>query len=176
ILPYCEQEKFSVIAYSPLDQGRGLSGDDKITLMQEIAKKYNKTIAQIALKWLVSKPSVIAIPKATSSDHIKENACSTDFNLAEDDIELINRTFTRPCVSIPIDRIKVDRNGLDKFVPSPDDLAKDIQNGESLKPIRVVRSKDTSGKYDYDLVEGKLRYWAWVVAHNGKVPIRALVR
>jgi len=176
ILPYCEQEKFSVIAYSPLDQGRGLSGDDKITVMQEIAKKYNKTTAQVALKWLVSKPSVIAIPKATSSDHIKENACSTDFNLAEDDIELINRTFTRLCVSILVDRIKVDRNGLDKFVPSPDDLAKDIQNGETLKSIRVVRSKDTTGKYDYDLVEGKLRYWAWVIAHNGKIPIRALVR
>lgn len=176
ILPYCEQEKISVIAYSPLDQGRVLSGSDKIRVMQELAEKYNKTVAQVVLRWLVSKPPVVAIPKATGTNHIKENASATDFNLAEHDIELISQTFTQPGISIQTDRIKVDRNGLDKFVPSPDDLAKDIQNGETLKPIRVVKSKDTSGKYDYDLVEGKIRYWAWVIAHDGKVPIRALVR
>lgn len=176
IIPYCEQEGISVIAYSPLDGGGIFGESDKSTVMQEMAGKYNKTAPQIALRWLVSKPSVIAIPKATTIEHIRQNASSADFDLDKDDIELISRTFTRPCVSIPIDRIRVSRNGLDKFVPSPDDLAKDIQNGDTLKPIRVVKSKDTSGKYDYDLVEGKVRYWAWVIAHSGNIPIRALVR
>lgn len=176
ILPYCEQESISVIAYSPLDQGRVLGGSDKIRVMQEIAKKYNKTTAQIVLNWLVSKPPVIAIPKATTIKHIKENATATDFDLAEEDVELISRAFTQHSVSIPTDRIRVDRNGLGKFVPSPNELARDIRKGEILKPIRVVKSKDTSGEYDYDLVEGKVRYWAWVIAHNGKMPIWALVR
>ncbi len=176
ILPYCEQEEISVIAYSPLDGGGIFGESDRITVMQEIARRHNKTVAAVALRWLVSKLPVIAIPKATSIEHIRQNASATDFDLDEDDIELISRIFTRPCVSIPIDRVKVDRNGLDKFVPSPEDLARDIQDGETLKPIRVTKSEDTSGKYDYDLVEGKVRYWAWVIAHNGKVPIRALVR
>lgn len=176
IFPYCEQEGISILAYSPLDQGRVPSGSNKTEVMRQIAKKYNKTTTQIALNWLVSKPSVIAVPKATSTNHIKENASATDFNLSEDDVKLISRTFTQPIISIPTDRIKVDRNGLAQFVPSPEELARDIQNGETLKPIRVVKSKDTSGKYDYDLVEGKVRYWAWVIAHDGKVPIRALVR
>jgi len=176
IIPYCEQEGISIFAYSPLDQGRISSGSNQTRVMQEIAKKYNKTIAQIALKWLVSKPSVIAIPKAASTNHIKENASATDFGLAEEDIELISRTSTQPGISIPTDRIKVDRNGLDKFVPSPGELARDIRSGDTLKPIRVVKSKDPSGKYDYDLVEGKVRYWLWIMAHSGKIPIRALVR
>lgn len=176
ILPYCEQKGLSMIAYSPLDQGRVLSNRDKIKVMQGIAKKYNKTVAQVTLKWLVSKPPVIAIPKATTIKHIRENASATVFDLNEEDIELINMTFISPFVSIFPGRVRVGRDGLDKFIPNPEELAKDIQNGETLKPIRVVKSKDTSGKYDYDLVEGKVRYWAWVVAHNGKVPIWALVR
>jgi len=52
------------------------------------------------------------------------------------------------------------------FVPSPVDLAQDISDGEILKPIKVVKSKDTTGNFDYDLVEGRVRYWAWVIAYN----------
>jgi len=175
LLPYCEQENISVIAYSPLDKG-GMCGKEKLGVLQEIARRYNKTPAQIALKWLVSKPLVIAIPKAARINHIRDNASSTDFELAEEDIELISRTFTQSPVRIPTDRIKVDRHGLEKFVPSPNDLAKSIRDGVTLKPIRVVKSKNTSGQYDYELVEGKVRYWAWFFAHNGEVPIWALVR
>ena len=175
ILPYCEREGISVIAYSPLEGGKFSYESDNIELMQAMARKYDRAIACIILRWLTYRSPVIAIPKALSTEHIKENASSVNFDLDEDDIELIGRTFTKPCISIPTDRIKVDRNGLDKFVPSPETLAKDIRNGEILKPIRVVKSEG-SNDYDYDLVEGKVRYWAWVIAHNGKVPIQALVR
>lgn len=176
ISQYCQQEGISVIAYSPLDQGRLSNDNDKTALIQQIAEKYGRTVSQIILRYLVSRPAVVCIPKATNISHIRENASSTDFSLAEDDIELISRTFINPCVSLPTDRINVDPNDLDKFVPSPDDLAKDILNGETLKPIRVMKSEKTSGKYDYDLVEGKVRYWAWVAAFGGKVPIKALIR
>ncbi len=164
ILPYCEQENLAILAYSPLDYGR-VSGD---RVIQEIAKKYNKTDAQIALNWLVSKSPVIAIPRSNNSHHIKENASAADFDLDKGDIKLINQTSPQPC-SIPTDMIKVDRSGL--FVPSAEELAKDIQNGETIKPIRVVREGEC-----FRLVEGNLRYWAWVIAHNGKVPIRVLIR
>jgi len=176
ILSYCEKEGITVIAYSPLDHGRISNGDDKHKILQKIADKYHKTTAQVALRWLVSRPPVIAIPKAVTVDHIKKNASSTDFKLSIGDINLIDRIFAQSVVSIATDRVKVGWDGLDKFVPGPDELAADIRNGEELKPIRVVKSKDTSGKYDYDLVEGKLRYWAWVAAHNGKISIPALVR
>ena len=61
-------------------------------------------------------------------------------------------------------------------VPSPSQLADFIRNGDSVKPVRLVRSKDTSGLYQYDLVEGRLRYWAWVIAFAGSKPVPAYTR
>ncbi|MCX6262329.1 MAG: aldo/keto reductase [Bacteroidia bacterium] len=175
LLPYCERESVTVIAYSPLDNGKLLWDGGKADTINKIAGKYNRSVANVILRWLLSKPSVIVIPKAGNIDHIKENSQASDFDLEKEDIELIDRTYVTECIKIPIECIKVDKNGLDKFVPSVNDLAADIQACEILKPIRVKRTLD-AGQYEYVLLEGKVRYWAWVIAHNGKVPIQALVR
>ena len=58
--------------------------------MARLAKKYGKTSAQIALRWLVNHDNVFAIPKAARLDHLKENATSGDFRLEQKDIDLIN--------------------------------------------------------------------------------------
>lgn len=192
ILPYCKSEGMTIIAYSPLNQGEIASGDKRIEALQKIADKCNRTMAQVALNWLISHPSVIAIPKATNPDHIKQNASSADFELLDEDFEEISKVFAQECAYVPTDRIRVIIGGQGNrqvyqtieeaienrlgFVPSPVDLAQDIREGEVLKPVRVVRSADKTGKYDYDLIEGRIRYWAWVIAHDGRVPIRALVR
>lgn len=65
------------------------------------------------------------------------------------------------------------RNDLN-FTPSPKELAEDIQKGEPIKPVRLVRSRLDPRKYD--LIEGRIRYWAWVIAHGGKQSIPALIR
>lgn len=176
ILPYCEQNNITVIAYSPLDHGRISDIDVKSKIMQNIAQKYNKTIAQIILQWLITKPPVVAIPKASSIDHLKENADAADFDLDKEDVESIDQTFKTTVVNLPTDQIEVDKKGLDKFSPGPEDLAKLIMAGDTIKPIRVIVSQDASQKYKYKLTEGKLRYWAWVFAHQGKMPIPALIR
>ena len=69
LLPFCEKEKITVIAYSPLDTGR---------LPRKIPKalldKYGMTVAQLMLNWMTYRDSVIAIPKASSVEHVEENA------------------------------------------------------------------------------------------------------
>lgn len=187
ILPYCEKEKVTIIAYSPLDKGNiGCYYE-----LENIAKKYNKTIAQIILRWLIRHDSVVVIPKATNMEHIRYNA-SSDFIMSLEDIEFIDRNFNSNCIEIPIEKILVNTEGLDKFVPKPEDLAKSIKyEGVELKPIRVrriTRNSEAFGEfnnYDYQLVEGKVRYWAWVYAHGGSIhdyinkkipPIRSLIR
>lgn len=93
ILPYCERESITLIAYSPLGRGNILN-DPRSKILREIAKKYNKTPAQVALNWLISKNPVVAIPKAINLSHIKENANATGWRLSNEDLELLSRTFT----------------------------------------------------------------------------------
>jgi diketogulonate reductase-like aldo/keto reductase len=192
VLRYCESESITTIASSPLDQGQIASGDKRVRVLQMIANKCDRTMAQVALNWLVSHPSVIAIPKATNPDHIRENASAVDFRLSDEDFREISNIFAQQCVYVPVGRIRVIVGGQGNrkvyqsveeaignklgFVPSPVDLAQNIQDGEVLKPVRVIRSTDKTGKYDYDLIEGRIRYWAWVIAHNGEKPIPVYVR
>lgn len=191
ILPYCEGESMTTIAYSPLDQGK-VAGARRIKTLQDIADKYGKTPAQITLNWLISHSSVIAIPKAAKTEHIKENASAADFKLAEEDFTEIGRVFAQEPVRVPTDRICVVPGGQGNrpvyrtveealknrlgFVPSPAELAQDIRKGNVLKPVRVIKSADKTGRYDYDLVEGRVRYWAWVIAYNGEKPVPVLLR
>lgn len=192
ILPYCEREGITTIAYSPLDQGKIASGDKRIKALQMIANRYDRTMAQVTLNWLISHPSVIVIPKATNPAHIKENASSAGFKLLDKDFKEISEIFAQECVYVPVDRIRVIIGGQGNrqvyqtveeatenklgFVPSPLDLAHDVQKRDVLKPVRVIRSTDKTGKYDYDLIEGRNRYWAWVIAHKGKKPIPVYIR
>jgi hypothetical protein len=60
--------------------------------------------------------------------------------------------------------------------PSPAELAESIKLGEITKPVRLVKNTDPSVAYKYNLIEGRLRYWAWVIAFNGEKPIPSYVR
>ncbi len=191
VLPFCSSRGITVIAYSPLDQGRIADGMARRTLLEKLAKKYNRTQSQIALRWLVSKPSVIAIPKAKSIKHLKENAAAADFDIDEKDIEEIGNVFQRPIVRVLPSRIRVSAQGQGNksvyqtieearenrlgHTPSPVDLAKRLSTEDALKPVRLIRNTDGDARYDYQLVEGRIRYWAWAIANNN-APIPAYVR
>ncbi len=185
IIPYCIENKIMIIAYSPLDQGRISDGITRRKLLDNLAIKYNKTISQIALRWLISKSPVVVIPKAKNISHIRENASSSDFSLDKEDIMNIDVTFRKPILKIPPNRIRVSTTGQGNrlvyqtieeakenvlnYVPSPIDLSKSVIENDDIKPVRLIKSLDDTGKYDYDLVEGRIRYWAWVIANNNKL-------
>lgn len=76
-----------VVAYSPL--ARGFVERDPT--MCAIAAKYNKTPAQIALRWLIGQDNVAAIPKARSAAHASANLAVFDFTLAAEDRAAIDR-------------------------------------------------------------------------------------
>ncbi|MCL7384974.1 MAG: aldo/keto reductase [Thaumarchaeota archaeon] len=100
LLPFCEREKITVIAYSPLARGK-LSEPKKYLekhkadALQTLADKYGKTPSQIALNWVVRRPSVIAIPKAMKLEHVKENAGSVGWSMDSDDYDVLSRAFSR---------------------------------------------------------------------------------
>jgi len=85
LIEFCKDNKVVVTAYSPL--GRGSMISDRT--IWDTAAKYNKTPAQICLRWCLQKGTVV-IPKARSEEHLKENMGIFDWRISEGDIERID--------------------------------------------------------------------------------------
>jgi diketogulonate reductase-like aldo/keto reductase len=94
VLPWCEARGVAVVAYSPFGQGklptRSRGGGD---LLRRIAAKHGATPLQVALAFLVRRPSLFTIPKAAKLEHVTENAAAGDLRLAESDIARIDEVF-----------------------------------------------------------------------------------
>lgn len=88
MLEYCKNNNILLVAYRPVER-KLLADQCTNEIVLNLATKYNKTSAQIALNWLCSKPNVVAIPKASKPEHIDENLASLDFELSIEDIELL---------------------------------------------------------------------------------------
>jgi len=83
---FCKENDIQVEAWSPLMAGNGLLENE---ILKEIAKKYNKTVAQIVLRWDLQS-QVVTIPKSTNERRLIENIDVFDFNLSKVDIDKID--------------------------------------------------------------------------------------
>ena len=66
------------MAYSPVGHGSGLLEN---AMLKKIARRHNATTSKIALAWVLGQAGVIAIPKASSKAHVRDNARSTEIKL-----------------------------------------------------------------------------------------------
>lgn len=89
LLKFCKDNDIQVVAWGPLMQGQ-LS---KLELINELSAKYNKTPAQIVLRWDIQQ-GVITIPKSINPDRIKSNSEIFDFELSKEDMEKISALNT----------------------------------------------------------------------------------
>ena len=85
LLDYCEKNKIQLEAYSPLTQGAKLNHPK----IQQIAKKHNKTPAQVLIRWSLQH-NLVAIPKSVREERIKENSQIFDYNLTTEDMRILD--------------------------------------------------------------------------------------
>jgi diketogulonate reductase-like aldo/keto reductase len=78
-LAACRDRGVALTAYSPLARGDVL--DDPV--LAEIGNRYDKSAAQVSLRWLVQQDGVLAIPKATGRAHLAANLAVFDFALTD---------------------------------------------------------------------------------------------
>lgn len=86
VLPYCKNEKLTLIAYSPLEKGSIAR-----TVPAALLRKYNMTPAQAMLNWVTRDESVVAIPKSARVPHIEENASSVSVRFEPSEYDEISR-------------------------------------------------------------------------------------
>ena len=95
ILQYCQKEGLTLIAYSPLGQGKIPRGrGPSFKVLDEIAEKLGKSRNQIALNWVLQHDSVVAIPKAADTNHVKENAEVAEWKLGSEDYQRLAKAFS----------------------------------------------------------------------------------
>lgn len=86
LIDFCNKNTIQYEAWSPLMQGHIFELD----MMKEMAAKYNKTIAQIVLRWDLQK-GVVTIPKSAKKERIRANANIFDFELAAGDVKKLEQ-------------------------------------------------------------------------------------
>ena len=99
LLPWSQRNKIPIMAYSPVGRGRRLLNN---ATLKKIAKRHDATPAQIAIAWVLRQPDVIAIPKASNTTHVRENAESVDIQLTDQDFADIDREFPPPTSKEPL--------------------------------------------------------------------------
>jgi diketogulonate reductase-like aldo/keto reductase len=82
---FCQEHNIQLEAWAPLMQGQIFDNET----IKELAEKYNKTMAQIVLRWDIQN-GVVTIPKSVKEHRIIENADIFDFELSSEDMERIS--------------------------------------------------------------------------------------
>ncbi|MET0574381.1 MAG: aldo/keto reductase [Mesorhizobium sp.] len=101
LLPWSRERGIPVMAYSPVGQGN-LTRDRRLLA---IAKRHDASAAQIALAWTIRQPGVIAIPKAGSTAHVRDNRAALDIRLSDADLAELDSAFPPPSRRRPLEMI-----------------------------------------------------------------------
>jgi diketogulonate reductase-like aldo/keto reductase len=98
LLPWQQRHHLPTMAYSPIDQG-ALSRSPKLAT---IAKRRGVSPAQLALAWVLSRPNVMAIPKAVREPHLRENFDAAALALTDPELGELDRLFPPPARKPPL--------------------------------------------------------------------------
>ncbi|MET3722818.1 aldo/keto reductase [Sphingomonas trueperi] len=101
LLPWLEANDIPVMAYSPVEQGRLLTN----ATLRQVAETIGATPVQVALAWVMRRDDVIAIPKAGTVAHVRENRAAADLVLSQDDLARLDAAFPPPAARRPLEML-----------------------------------------------------------------------
>ena len=101
LMPWLGKRGVPVMAYSPIEQGRLR----RSPALDEAARKHSATPYQIALARVMCRPDVIANPKASRAEHVRENRKAADIVLDEADLAAIDAAYPPPQRKKPLEMI-----------------------------------------------------------------------
>ena len=191
-LDFCADNEIEILAYSPLDQGQDAQENyDQKRTITVVCRNYDITKPQLMLAYLSNKTNVTPIVRTTKRAHLIQNVEAIAVPIDINHMHMLDNVFEEPVHQVPVRRIKISLEGewnrkvyetLEeaianplKFSPSPIELSKTIKKEGLLKPVRLKKIDDTD--HGYELVAGRIRFWAWVIAHESEdVTISAYIR
>ncbi|RGX06627.1 aldo/keto reductase [Paraclostridium sordellii] len=83
---FCKKHDILVEAWAPFSNGQILTHP----VLKETADKYKKSVAQLSLRWIIQK-GIVPLPKSVTPERIKSNLEVFDFEISEQDVDIIDR-------------------------------------------------------------------------------------
>ena len=94
VMPYCQANGITVIAYSPLARGLGnLERGTGARALADVAARNGRTVAQVALNWCLYHDRVMVIPKTNASMRVEENCGASGWRLSDEDVAALEAAF-----------------------------------------------------------------------------------
>lgn len=87
LLTLCEKEGIALTAYRPIAKNAVSEG----YIINTLSAKYKKSPAQITLRWLIQQKPVLAIPRSSKAEHMKENLQVFDFELTDEEMASVRQ-------------------------------------------------------------------------------------
>lgn len=190
LLPLVNNLDGALIAYSPFREGQ-IFKSEKFAEFQVFCDSLGFMPSQVLLAWGVFNGKTIVIPKVSSLKHLKDNIDSIKVNLSSTDVDYVSNLFAPkirkilpseviPDIPVKEDQRKIYRNiheaklNIYNLNPGPMEIVTEIEDnaGKLYKPIKVEK-KNREGQYV--LVDGRLRFWAWVILFGWNKPIDAVI-
>ncbi len=101
LLPRARQRGFNVMAYTPIEPARVL----RHAALASIATRHGATAVQVALAWVLRQDGVVAIPRTSSPEHVRENAGALRLQLTSRDLAEIDAASPPPAKARPLEMI-----------------------------------------------------------------------
>jgi diketogulonate reductase-like aldo/keto reductase len=98
LLPHLAGLGIPAMAYCPIAEGR-LARSAAVAVL---ADRLGVHSSQVALAWVLRRQGMIAIPKASRPEHVRQNRAALDLALGEDDLDLLDHAFAPPRRKVPL--------------------------------------------------------------------------
>jgi diketogulonate reductase-like aldo/keto reductase len=184
---WAEDNEVSTLAYSPLGKGRIASQGPLDEQLGNVASEFGATKAQISLAWIASLGKVIPIPASRNPLHLIENFNFSTLLIPASVLQQVSELVIAEDVKFIMPaqiRVALDGEGSRlayttlsqalknelEFCPSPESLSRDIALDRDIKPVRIQKRGT-----QFFLIEGRVRFWAWVIAFGLDDPIPCTV-
>ncbi|MFZ3322330.1 MAG: aldo/keto reductase [Usitatibacter sp.] len=101
LLPWCRKRGIRIMAYSPLDEGRLA----RHPALVSVATRLGVPPARAALAWLLRAPDLVVIPKASKTEHVRENRAASALVLDDETLNALEQAFPAPRGKRPLEMI-----------------------------------------------------------------------
>jgi diketogulonate reductase-like aldo/keto reductase len=91
LLRYCQENQIAVLAFTPLGHGLDrIATKDPQHVLERVSKQAGKTQAQVALNWCIAEEGVVAIPKASTVEHVTEDCGAAGWRLSSEQMKQLS--------------------------------------------------------------------------------------